>query len=62
MNRAEISAELGLKESYFTSHYAEIKKRYEKNLNIKIFKVGRGAAAKYGILSYGDKEVRWEKR
>ena len=62
MTRTELAAELGLKETYLTSHWAEIKRRYENNLNIKIFKVGRGAAAKYGILSYGDKEVRWEKR
>lgn len=57
----ELAEELKIKDTYLKSHWKSIVERYSK-IGITLVKLGRGAAADFGIQSYGDKEIRWEKK
>ena len=46
MSSDELADVLQLKESYIRSHWPRIVESYEKQ-NIKLYKLGRGAAANY---------------
>ena len=48
MSSDELADVLQLKESYIRSHWPRIVESYEKQ-NIKLYKLGRGATANYGV-------------
>lgn len=58
MSSEELARELGIKESYLRSHWRSIVDSNSR-IGITLVKLGRGAAANYGIKSYGDKEIRF---
>lgn len=61
MTSAELAEELRIKETYLRSHWKRIVESNER-IGIILVKMGRGANAAYGIKSYGDDNIRWEKR
>ena len=58
MSSDELADVLQLKESYIRSHWPRIVESYEKQ-NIKLYKLGRGAAANYGVQMPWDNEIVW---
>ena len=56
MSSDELADILQLKESYIRSHWPRIVESYEKQ-NIKLYKLGRGAAANYGVQMPWDNEI-----
>ena len=59
MSSDELAEVLQLKESYIRSHWPRIVESYEKQ-NIKLYKLGRGAAANYGVQMPWDNEIVWD--
>ena len=59
MSSGELADVLQLKESYIRSHWPRIVESYEKQ-NIKLYKLGRGAAANYGVQMAWDNEIVWD--
>lgn len=58
MNSQEISAELGIKETYLKKRWTYIVESNAKR-GVTLVREGRGATANYGIKSYGDEEIRF---
>ena len=56
MSSDELADVLRLQESYIRSHWPRIVESYEKQ-NIKLYKLGRGAAANYGVQMPWDNEI-----
>lgn len=54
----ELAEVLHIKESYIRAHWPRIVNSYEKQ-NIKLFKIGRGESANYGIQMPWDDEIIW---
>ena len=61
MTSAELAKELRIKESYMKSQWTTIVKRYA-GYGITLVRIGRGAAAVFGIKGYGDDEIRFSAR
>lgn len=61
MTAAELADELKIKETYLHSHWRRIIENHQR-IGITLVKVGRGVNASYGIKSYDDENIRWEKR
>lgn len=59
MTSEELGDVLQLKESYIRSHWPRIVNTYEKQ-NIKLYKMGRGANASYGVQMPWDSEICWD--
>lgn len=61
MTREELATELGVSIGYIYGHWNEMVERYDK-IGISLRRRGRGANVEYGVKSYGDRDIRWEKR
>ena len=61
MTREELAEELMLSPSYLLNHWPKVV-RVRAAVGIELYKIGRGDNAQYGIKSYGDEEIRWEKK
>lgn len=60
MTIEELAEELHLKPHYLYTHWRRVQKNYLEKKNIVLVKVGRGAAAQYGLKGWYDTDVRWE--
>lgn len=58
MTSQEISAELGIKETYLKKRWTYIVESNAKR-GVYLVKIGRGESANYGIKSYGDEDIRF---
>lgn len=59
MTSGELASILFIKESYVRSHWTRIVDSYAKQ-NIKLYKIGRGASANYGIQMPWDTSIVWD--
>lgn len=60
MTIEELADELGITAKYLYAKWPRVQRTYLEKKNIVLVKVGRGAAAEYGIKGWFDTDVRWE--